>query len=91
MIDVVAQEKPKGMQIEDLEALVQYVESQCMSKRGRFYRIFFQTGSWIDLVPEGSLARGWKLVKGKWQLVDVDFKPLIAEFMKSRERSPVGS
>ena len=91
MIEVVAEEKPEGMQIEDLEALVKYVESQCMSKRGRFYRVFFQTGSWIDLVPEGSLARGWKLVEGKWELVNVDFKPLMAEFSKSRKRSRVRS
>jgi soluble cytochrome b562 len=91
MIEVVTEEGPEGMRIEDLDAMVDYVESQCMSKRGRFYRVFFHSGSWIDLVPEGSLARGWKLVKGEWEPVEVDFKPLMAEFIKSRQRSPVGS
>jgi DNA invertase Pin-like site-specific DNA recombinase len=91
MVEVVVEEKPKGMQIEDLDAMVDYVESQCMSKRGRFCRVFFHSGSWIDLVPEGSLARGWKLIKNKWQLVEGDFKPLLAEFVKSRKQSPVGS
>ena len=71
------------------EELVGYVEAQCMSKRGRFYRVFFHSGSWIDLVPEGSLARGWRLVKDQWQYVEVDFTPLLAEF-KAMQPVPVG-
>jgi DNA invertase Pin-like site-specific DNA recombinase len=73
------------------DPLVQYVESQCMSKRGRFYRVFFHSGSWIDLVPEGSLARGFKLVQDKWQLVEVDFIPLLAEFRKIHPPMQVGT
>jgi len=89
MIDELTGEVARGMRIEDLDAMVNYVESQCMSKRGRFYRVFFHSGTWIDLVPEGSLARGFKLVKRKWQLVETDFRPLLAEF-RDKHIVPVG-
>ncbi|MHB9070949.1 MAG: recombinase family protein [Sedimentisphaerales bacterium] len=32
-----------------------------MSKEGRFLRVYFKTGIWIDLVPDGSLASGMKM------------------------------
>lgn len=34
-----------------------------MSVEGRFYRITFTTGSFVDIVPEGSLASGLRLLK----------------------------
>jgi len=57
-----------------------------MSKEGRFIRIFFITGAWVDLVPEGSIAEGRLLYydtddkKKKWQMVKPDLNKLLKEY-----------
>ena len=59
-----------------------------MSKEGRFIRIYFKTGAWVDLVPEGSIAEGRLLYydeedkKQKWQMKEPDLKKLLSEYRK---------
>ncbi|MFO0904014.1 MAG: hypothetical protein U0939_13500 [Pirellulales bacterium] len=46
------------------------LEAPERTKEGRFYRVRFKTGAVVDLVPPGSLAAGWRLVRGKGRTAD---------------------
>jgi hypothetical protein len=66
-------------------AFLEYVTDLRMSKEGRFYRVHYVTGEWVDVVPPGSLASGEKLVhdgrrKGKWRFVRPSIDKLWREF-----------
>jgi hypothetical protein len=55
-----------------------------MTKEGRFIRLFFRTGAVLDVVPEGSLACGQKLIangrgKRSWRFVSPSLSPGIKE------------
>lgn len=55
-----------------------------MTGRGRFVRVHFKSGSVVDLVPEGRLADGMKLVqdgrrKSGWRFVSPDLDRLWRE------------
>jgi hypothetical protein len=69
---------------------VEYVVKARMSKRGRFVRVFFKGGIWRDLVPEKSLATGFKLYldedrKPQWKKVDPPWESLWKEYQKSQK------
>lgn len=65
-----------------------------MSSEGRFYRVHFKSGRYLDLVPAGSLASGWHLVdraNNRWTSVAPDTSELWLQFtaahnLKSRVR-----
>lgn len=66
---------------------IKWVAKQRMSKRGRFVRVFWQTGIWTDFVPEGSIASGLMLYvdedgKQQWGHVAPNFDRLHGEFDK---------
>ncbi|WP_153558529.1 hypothetical protein [Roseimaritima sediminicola] len=44
-------------------AFAQHVLARRMSREGRVYRVRFRTGERVDLVPPGSLATGYTLLK----------------------------
>ncbi len=62
-----------------------------MSREGRFYRIHFSTGNYVDAVPVGSLASGLRLVdlrnKG-WEVVGPNIALLWEEYRKKHEAAP---
>lgn len=66
---------------------INYVVKERMSRRGRFVRVFFVSGVWVDLVPAGSIASGCKLYvdesgKRQWGFVLPDFDRLREEYSK---------
>lgn len=63
-----------------------YVLKRRMSKEGRFYRIRFKNGERIDLVPQGGLATGLRVMKGSVEKVLPDFESLWVDFQKSRDK-----
>ncbi len=71
----VAEIDPQVARSKRFQAFLQFVTKERMSRAGRFVRVHFRTGQQIDLVPDGSLASGTKLVRqarGKkraWQFV----------------------
>jgi len=67
-------------QSEEFVKLVDHFEGQRMSKQGRFYRVFFRTDIWRDLVPEGSCASGYAFSNGKWKMGRPNFSFLRREY-----------
>ena len=72
-----------------------------MSKKGRFYRVHFKTGSVLDLVPPGSIAMGMTLIREgneheqdeaahahRWQFVTPPLKTLWREFVETADGRP---
>jgi len=51
-----------------------------MSRRDRFVRVFFKSGVVVDLVPEGSLADGFRWTKAGWKIVSPDIDELWDEW-----------
>ena len=45
-----------------LNAFLNYLMKRRASKEGRFFRVHFKSGTFVDLVPPGSLASGETLV-----------------------------
>ena len=45
-----------------IRSFVKHVAQLRLTKRGRFVRVHFTTGSTVDLVPDGSLASGMEMV-----------------------------
>jgi DNA invertase Pin-like site-specific DNA recombinase len=74
----------KQMRSKKFSRFVAYAMERRMSKEGRFYRVHFNTGYWIDLVPPGSIADGWKLKEGRksddWQHISPDVSFLYEQF-----------
>jgi DNA invertase Pin-like site-specific DNA recombinase len=68
---------------------IRYVELQRQTRRGRFFRVYFVSGFWIDLVPDGGIASGMRLYydkKGKpgWKFTSPDFKALWKEYQSQK-------
>ncbi|KAA0141014.1 hypothetical protein FYZ48_07000 [Gimesia chilikensis] len=53
---------------------VWHLAEQRKTRKGRFIRIFFNTGRHVDLVPEGSLASGVELRENKWKRIGWSFE-----------------
>ena len=81
-------EHPLGQQChpEEFAEFVDYFEGQRMSKQGRFYRIFFKTDIWRDLVPYGSFSSGCVFTKGTWKLHKINLSVLCTEHQKYIKR-----
>lgn len=68
------------------------ITKQRMSKEGRFIRVFFKSGLWMDIVPKGSLAQGMKMAfdeddkKPKWYAVKPDLNELLADYKDKQKR-----
>lgn len=67
-------------------AFEKYVIKRRMSKEGRFYRIYFNNGERIDLVPPGGLATGLRVMKGSVEKLLPNFESLWVDFQKSRDK-----
>ena len=61
-------------------AFLESVTARRMSKEGMFFRLHFLTGARVDVVPTGSLARGFQRKDSRWQLVEPTVKQLWQEF-----------
>jgi DNA invertase Pin-like site-specific DNA recombinase len=77
---------------EEFRAFQEYITRRRMSREGRFVRVHFKTGAVVDLVPEGSLATGWEMVREQgradpWRFVRPDVQKLWEEFRASRKGS----
>jgi DNA invertase Pin-like site-specific DNA recombinase len=69
----------------DLPAFTDYVLKRRLSKEGRFVRCHFRAGVSADLVPEGSLASGWRLARGTDpQNVRPDYRQLWQDFQAGK-------
>lgn len=73
-------------------AFREYVLQRRMSKEGRFYRVFFKTGKWLDMVPPKSLASGHRLIRGgarhEWEIVSPSLSLLWEVFSKKQKVQP---
>jgi len=80
LYDVVGEADPKFVRSKLFRDFVKDLTKRRMSKEGRFLRIHFKTGVWIDVVPEGSLASGNELIrvggKSNWRFVSPDINRL---------------
>lgn len=56
-----AEVDPAFASTEKTQGFIQHLIQRRMSKEGRFFRVHFNTGLWVDLVPDGSLASGSRL------------------------------
>lgn len=66
-----------------LRDFMEYVNKRRMSKEGRFLRVHFKSGQRIDLVPDRSLASGWKLGTNKYGVLDYKrVEPTLARLWK---------
>jgi hypothetical protein len=83
---------PKLLNDKRFHAFIEDVVRRRMSKEGRFLRVYFKTGSKVDIVPAGSIASGMALCRGRgggWQFVSPDIDRLWREFTISRRpKSP---
>ncbi len=75
---------------------LEYVTKRRMSKEGRFYRIHYRTGATLDVVPPGSLATGWELVrddrrKAGWRFVRPDMDRLWRDYAAKHRHSELSS
>lgn len=82
---------PKALRAEFGEFLADLLKRR-MSKEGRFVRVHFKTGIWVDLVPAKSIASGMQYGAGlepkdgkTWRKVVPDIQQLLNEF---RSRKP---
>lgn len=84
LYDVVGEADPKFVRSKLFRDFVKDLTKRRMSKEGRFLRIHFKTGVWIDVVPEGSLASGNELIrvggKSNWRFVSPDIDQLWNEY-----------
>jgi len=58
LYDVIDEGEPKFARSKEFHKFLSYVATRRMSKEGRFLRIYFKAGGWVDLVPQGSIASG---------------------------------
>jgi len=78
----------------EFPAFVRYVTNQRMSKKGRFYRLYFKNGRSTELVPDGSLATGLRLCVSEdgtmeRQHVTPNLEILYQDFQKELEKKSV--
>jgi hypothetical protein len=74
-----------GWPAADLPGFIGYVLGRRLSKEGRFLRVHFKGSCSADLVPEGSIASGWRLARGSEpQTVGPDYRRLWADFQAGR-------
>jgi hypothetical protein len=70
LLAVAAEEDPTLSRDRVFRAFLTDLTERRMSKEGRFLRVHFKTGLSVDLVPQGSLATGWRLAEGgDWEAV----------------------
>ena len=90
LYDVVREVSPELASNKSFGNFVKDLTKRRMSKEGRFLRIHFKTGIWVDVVPEGSLATGSKLYltqdkKANWcHFVGPDIDKLLNEWYKGK-------
>ena len=90
--DVVGEASPKLVRSKAFGNFVKDLTTRRMSKEGRFLRIHFKTGTWIDAIPEGSIASGSKMFiddEGKlcYKLVGPDIGRLWKEYEKKHSKA----
>lgn len=90
-VEAVLDELPKPMPKPQRHEFSRFVVQQAMSRRGRFFRVFFKTRVVWDLVPEGGVAMGTALGIGSksMRFVHPPLDKLWSEFerMKPARRS----
>lgn len=58
LYDVIGENNPSLIRTKGFSNFIKHVIKRRMSKEGRFLRVFFKMGGWVDLVPKGSIATG---------------------------------
>ncbi len=75
----------------DLQQFAKFVLARRMSKEGRFIRVYFRTGSVVNLVPTGSIASGVRLentgANPKWASISPDLSDLWEEYRAAQYRA----
>lgn len=94
LYDVAGEADPKLVRSELFRDFVKNLTKRRMSKEGRFLRIHFKTGAWVDVVPKGSIAFGAELIKvGKkdnWRFVKPNISILWNENNTAKQTMAVG-
>jgi len=75
-------------------AFLEHITQRRMTKEARFLRVHYKTGARIDLVPEGSLASGMKLVKdgrrnSGWRFLSPKLDGIWREYIGKKGRKQV--
>jgi DNA invertase Pin-like site-specific DNA recombinase len=89
--DVVAEYAPEFSKHPQFYEFLEHITKRRMSKEGRFLRVTYKTGATFDIVPEGSIASGLELRRGRgggWRFVSPSIQRLWREFTASRGRKP---
>ena len=86
LYDVVSEADPKLVRSKSFSNFVKDLTKRRMSKEGRFLRIHFKTGVWIDIIPEGSIVSGSKMYideegKTSYKVVSPDIERSWNEFI----------
>ena len=75
---------PQSPSTAKLKGFEQWLLKSCTTKAGRFIRVTFVTGQVVDLVPNGSVATGHRLVgeQRHWYHSSPDIKELWRRYIK---------
>jgi DNA invertase Pin-like site-specific DNA recombinase len=68
----------------ELVAFIAWAEARMMGKEGRFIRVWWKPAGVTNLVPEGSLAGGMRLIEGSMVSVWPDVEQLWREFQRQQ-------
>lgn len=85
LYDVAGEADPEFVRNKLFRDFVKDLTKRRMSKEGRFLRIYFKTGAWVDVIPEGSIASGAELIKvakkDNWRFVKPNISRLWNELV----------
>ena len=74
----------------EMKDFIDDLAARRMTREGRFIRIHFQSGQWVDLVPPGGLATGHVLTQegfvNRWAYRALNLDELLTEFLANRKK-----
>ena len=85
---------PNALDSPEFMEFVQFVAERRKTKAGRFIRVHFRSNSFVDLVPNGSLADGMEMCKDNrkrvgWRFVKPNLNRLWRDFRTAQKQLKV--